>query len=88
MYSLPPSLPPDLPLLSSLVVQDHYSVSADGQHPTFVLKQAGQLEKPWSTQLEQLFVYKMSEVMRVSFTTQLLRTGPEVEKGFTYSEVK
>jgi len=41
----------------------------------------------WNKQLEQLFVHKMSEAMRVAFTTQLLLTGPEVEKGFTYSEV-
>ena len=38
--------------------------------------------------MDQLFVFKMSEVMRVLFNTQLLLTGPEVEKGHAYSEVR
>ena len=37
--------------------------------------------------MDRLFLYKMSEVMRVLLTTRLLQTGPEVEKGFRYSEV-
>lgn len=77
-----------IPLLSSLVVQDHYSVSADQHHPTFILHQAeGSSENVWGHQMDQLFVFKMSEIMRILFTMRLLKTGPEVEKGFTYSEV-
>lgn len=38
--------------------------------------------------MDQLFVFKMSEVMRVLFSTQLLLTGPEVEKVYAYSEVR
>jgi hypothetical protein len=37
--------------------------------------------------MDQLFTYKMSEIVRVLFSMRLLTTGPEVEKGFTYSEV-
>ena len=28
----------ELPILSNLVVQDHYSVPADGHYPTFILR--------------------------------------------------
>ena len=45
------------------------------------------MDKLWSQQIEQLFVFKMSEVVRVLFMMQLLLTGPEVEQGFSYSEV-
>ena len=77
-----------IPLMSSLVVRDHYSASADNQHPTFILHEAeSSSENVWGHQMDQLFVFKMSELMRILFTMRLLKTGPEVEKGFTYSEV-
>ena len=38
--------------------------------------------------MDQLFVHKMSELLRVQFATQLLHTGPDVEKGVAYSEVR
>ena len=79
---------PDLPLLSSLVVRDHYSASSDNQHPTFVLqKAAGTSKNVWGHQMDQLFTHKMSELVRVLFAVRLLATGPEVERGFAYSEV-
>lgn len=64
-----------------------YSAPLDGQYPTFLLKAAARQDKLWARQLDQLFVHKMSELLRVQFTTQLLHTGPEVEKGVAYSEV-
>ena len=74
--------------MSSLVIQDHYSVRSDNQHPTFILQKAERSsENVWGHQMDQLFVFKMSEIMRVLFTMRLLQTGPEVEKGFTYSDV-
>ena len=62
----------------------------DGHYPTFELcRVENQMDaKLWNQQLEQLFVFKMSEVMRVLFMMQLLQTGPEVEHGFSYSEVR
>ena len=79
---------PELPVLSSLVIQDHHSAPLDSQYPVFSLrKRMGHHDNVWQRQMDQLFVYKMSEVMRVLLTLQLLLTGPEVEKGFTYSEV-
>ena len=48
---------------------------------------AGPTENIWGHQMDQLFVFKMCEIARVLFTTRLLQTGPEVEKGFTYSDV-
>ena len=77
----------DVPVLSSLVIQDEYSMPLDGHYPTFELCHVDN-QKLWSQQIEQLFVFKMSEVMRVLFMMQLLLTGPEVEQGFTYSEVR
>ena len=76
----------DVPVLSSLVIQDEYSMPLDGHYPTFELCYVDN-QKLWGQQIEQLFVFKMSEVMRVLFMMQLLLTGPEVEQGFTYSEV-
>lgn len=70
------------------MVRDHYSVPSDNQYPSFLLqKPQDSSENVWGHQMNQLFVFKMSEIMRVLFTTQLLQTGPEVEKGHTYSEV-
>ena len=78
-----------LPLLSSLVVRDHYSVSSENQHLTLVLQKAEtSSKKVWGHQMDQLFTFKMSEILRVLFTMRLLKTGPEVEKGFNYSEVR
>ena len=76
----------DVPVLSSLVIQDEYSMPLDGHYPTFELCHVDN-QKLWGQQIERLFVFKMSEVMRVLFMMQLLLTGPEVEQGFTYSEV-
>ena len=71
------------------MIQDEYSMPLDGHYPTFELCRVdNQMDvKVWNQQLEQLFVFKMSEVMRVVFMLQLLLTGPEVEQGFSYSEV-
>jgi len=78
----------DVPVLSSLYIQDQYSSPLDGQYPHFFLKGAARSDKLWARQMDQLFVHKMSELMRVQFITQLLHTGPEVEKGVScYSEV-
>lgn len=73
-----------------MFIQDHYSAPSDKtQHPVFALrKMTNPSENVWGHQMDQLFVFKMSEVMRVLFNTQLLLTGPEVEKGHTYSEVR
>ena len=68
------------------MIQDEYSMPPDGHYPTFELCPVDS-QKLWNQQIEQLFVFKMSEVMRVVFMMQLLLTGPEVEQGFTYSEV-
>jgi len=88
IYMCRPFTTLDLPLLSSLVVRDHYSVSADNQHPIFELRRVeSSSENVWGHQMDQLFTFKMSEVLRVLFSMRLLMTGPEVEKGFTYSEV-
>jgi len=79
----------ELPVLSTLVVQDHYSASSNKTHPTFVLhKVRDSPEKFWAGQMDKLFMFKMSEVVKVIFSTQLLLTGPEVEKTHTYSEVR
>ncbi len=71
------------------MVQDHYSAPINnGQNPTFVLhKVVDSPEKFWSDEMEKLFVFKMNEVVKVLFSTQLLLTGPEVEKTHSYSEV-
>ena len=69
------------------MIQDEYSMPLDGHYPTFELCHVDN-QKLWGQQIEQLFVFKMSEVMRVLFMMQLLLTGPEVEQGFTYSEVR
>ena len=84
---LPPP-PSDVPVLSSLYIKDLYSAPLDGQCPTFLLKAASRSDKLWARQMDQLFVHKMSELLRVQFTTQLLHTGPDVEKGVVYSEVR
>ena len=68
------------------MIQDEYSMPLDGHHPTFELCHVDN-QKLWGQQTERLFVFKMSEAMRVLFMMQLLLTGPEVEEGFTYSEV-
>ena len=80
------SLPPDLPVLSCLTVQDIYSTPSDGQYPTFLLERVS--DSYWPQQMEELFLHKMSEMSRVLFSTQLLLTGPDVEKGLAYSEVR
>ena len=77
----------DVPVLSSLVIQDHYSAPLDSKYLDFALKGAIRSDRLWAGQMDQMFVFKMSEMMRVLFTTQLLHTGPEVEKGVAYSEV-
>ena len=70
-------------------MQDHYSASTNKTNPTFVLhKVRDSPEKFWSGQMDKLLVFKMSEVVKVLFSTQLLLTGPEVEKTHTYSEVR
>ena len=73
------------------MVQDHYSITSDKQCPTFLLRDVGRGSgrEGWSSsnQLDQLFVHKMSDVLRVLLTIRLLATGPDVEKGFTYNEV-
>ena len=75
----------DLPVLSMLVVKDHYSMLSDKQYPTFVLRDAqrgsGREVWSWGDQMDQLFVHKMSEVLRVLMIFKLLQTGPEVERG-------
>ena len=75
----------DLPVLSTLVVKDHYSMLTDKQHPTFILRDtergSGSEVWSWGDQLNQLFVHKMSEVLRVLMSLKLLATGPEVERG-------
>ena len=57
----------------------------DKKHPTFVLREAergsGREVWSWGDQLNQLFVHKMSEVLRVAMIHKLLATGPEIEKG-------
>ena len=79
-----------MPVLSTLVVQDHYSAPTNkSQHPTFILHKVKDTpEKFWSDEMDRLFVFKMNEVVKVLFSTQLLLTGPEVEKTYTYSEVR
>ena len=66
-------------------------MTSDRQYPTFRLREvgfgAGKEGWVWADQLNQLFVHKMSDVMRVAFTIRLLNTGPDVEKGFVYNEV-
>ena len=77
------------------MVKDHYSMAADKQlFPTFILREAcrgptrgagvagGRGEVwSWGDQLNQLFVHKMTESLRVLLGIQLLAMGPEVEKG-------
>ena len=70
-------------------MQDHYSAPTNkSQHPTFILHKVDTPEKFWSDEMDRLFVFKMNEVVKVLFSTQLLLTGPEVEKTYTYSEVR
>ena len=68
-----------------LVVKDHYSMLSDRQYPTFALREveraSGRVVWSWADQMEQLFVHKMSEVLRVSMISKLLWTGPEIERG-------
>ena len=68
-----------------LVVKDHYSTLSDKKYPTFVLREAirgsGREVWSWGDQMEQLFVHKMSEVLRVLTIFKLLSTGPEIERG-------
>ena len=71
-------------MVNSLVIQDHYSSPADGQYPNFIVRRA---DNTWNHQMDQMLVFRMSEAIRVLLTTRLLLTGPEVEKGYTYSEV-
>jgi hypothetical protein len=75
----------DLPVLSTLVVKDHYSMVSDKQCPTFLLRDTGSGSGrevwSWGHQLNQLFVHKMSEALRVLMSLRLLATGPEVERG-------
>ena len=66
-------------------MKDHYSMLSDRQYPTFILREAkeGRGQEVWSggNQLNQLFVHKMSEVLRVLMSQRLLATGPDVERG-------
>ena len=84
----------DLPVLSTLVVKDHYSMVSDKQCPTFLLRDTGSGSGrevwSWGHQLNQLFVHKMSEALRVLMSLRLLATGPEVERGSSdiYNKVK
>ena len=68
-----------------LVVKDHYSMLSDKQYPTFVLRDSqrgsGREVWSWGDQMDQLFIHKMSEVLRVLMIFKLLWTGPEVERG-------
>ena len=85
MFIMVPFAPIDLPVLSTLVVKDHYSMLSDKQCPTFVLRDTGSGSGrevwSWSHQLNQLFVHKMSEALRVLMCLRLLATGPDVERG-------
>lgn len=64
----------DLPVLSSLIIQDHYSVAADGSHPVFCIHEAGSTTHGgiWSQQLQMLLTHKMAEISRVMFVHQML----------------
>ena len=67
------------------MVKDHYSTLSDKKYPTFVLREAirgsGREVWSWGDPMEQLFVHKMSEVLRVLMIFKLLSTGPELERG-------
>lgn len=58
---------------------------SDKQCPTFVLRETGSGSGrevwSWGHQLNQLFVHKMSEALRVLMCLRLLATGPDVERG-------
>ena len=58
---------------------------SDRQYPTFALREAGRGHGreawSWGDQLNQLFVHKMSEALRVLMSVRLLSTGPDVERG-------
>lgn len=62
---------------------------SDKQYPTFVLRGTDHSEGSgrevwsWGDQMNQLFVYKMSEALRVLLGLKLLFTGPDVEQGST-----
>ena len=70
----PPSL--EIPVLSSLVIQDHYPVpTTDAMPPLFSVQQGGPRERNiWSQQLDMLYVHKMSEVSRILFTCEMLHS--------------